>query len=205
MKVAVVLLAVLALGFSAPQPRKLFHEHFDDFMNIIFEEAGDDLDHLFEHYIEFEEFRASLDYVQTTNFKELVYEMESLPEFKAVVEFLENDNIDILFFIDMFNELVEQAVPRTRHTISGTNLSAFITDAIAEFPKAKLQALFDQKMAEEEEFRTAIDNLQSEEWDNVWSALWENETFQKEVQTLADNGIEMHMLLDEIMAVFGQN
>lgn len=84
MKIAIVLFAIIGLGLSAPQPRKLFHEHFDDFMAIIQEEAGHDLNQLIELYIESDEFRTTLDYIRTANFKDLVYEMEHLPEFQAV-------------------------------------------------------------------------------------------------------------------------
>lgn len=84
MKIAIVLLAIIGLGLSAPQPRKLFHEHFDDFMTIIREEAGQDMENLLEHYVEYDEFLSAFDYIRTNNFKDLVYEMEHLPEFQAV-------------------------------------------------------------------------------------------------------------------------
>lgn len=84
MKVAIVLLSAVALSLSAPQPRKIFHEHAEDFLELINDEAGHEMMHLVEHYIEFEEFTKSLDYMATPNFRSLVYEMESLPEFKAV-------------------------------------------------------------------------------------------------------------------------
>ncbi|WP_215418993.1 hypothetical protein, partial [Escherichia coli] len=117
--------------------------------------------------------------------------MEALPEFIAVVDFLENDNIDIHFFIDLFNEMIENYRARNiqaRHTTSGTNFAAFIDDCIAVFPKEKLAALFDEKMANDEEFNSAITNLKSDEWTAVFDALWESETFAKEVQTLEENG-----------------
>lgn len=84
LKQTLVVLAIVGLAFSAPQPRKLFHEHFDEFMDIIIQEVGHDLEHLMEHYLEFEEFTTSLQYLQTNNFKDILYEMESLPEFIAV-------------------------------------------------------------------------------------------------------------------------
>ncbi|CAG4986664.1 unnamed protein product [Colias eurytheme] len=207
MKAALVFLTVLALGLAIPQPRKVFHEHFNDFLDLIFDEAGHDIEHLMEHYQEFEEFNAALDYLKTKDFNNLVHEMEDLPEFKAVVDFLENDNIDITFFIDIFNSMIDQVERKrqARHQLSGRDMNAFIQDCISEFPKAKLAALFDQKVSEDEEFKSAIENLQSEEWDKVWNALWESEVFLEEVQTLKDNGIDVYWLLVEITAIFGQN
>lgn len=76
---------------------------------------------------------------------------------------------------------------------------------ISLFPKEKLAALYDQKMAEDEEFRVAMENLSSDEWDETFSALWDSSVFQNEVQTLLEHGIDVHVLLKELMAVFGQN
>ncbi|KAH9636628.1 hypothetical protein HF086_003446 [Spodoptera exigua] len=207
MKQALVVLALVALAFSAPQSRKLFHEHVEDFLDIIMEEAGHEIEHLNEHYLEYDEFWAALDYIRTNNFKDLVYEMESLPEFVAVIEFLEQDNIDIHYFIDLFNQMIEgiQEVRSARHSTSGRDFTSFIRDCIDAFPKAKLSALFDQKMADDEEFSTAVTNLKSEQWDAVFSALWANPVFQAEVATLAENGIDVKVFLDEIVAIFGQN
>ncbi|XP_068619107.1 protein G12-like [Battus philenor] len=206
MKVAIILLSIVSLSFSAPQPRKIFHEHAEDFLELIMQESNDEIMQIFESYLEFEEFTKSLDYMTTSDFKQLVYEMESLPEFKAVVDFLENDNIDILYFIDRLNEIIEeiQEVKRTRQEISGKDMTAYINDCIAVFPKDKLVALFEEKVAEDEEFRVAIENLQSDEWDQIWNALWENETFLEEANILLENGIDLQVLLVELKAVFGQ-
>ncbi|KAJ8713955.1 hypothetical protein PYW08_007575 [Mythimna loreyi] len=207
MKQALVVLALVGLAFCAPQPRKPFHEHVEDFLDVIDEEAGHDIQHLMEHYIEFDEFLQALEYMRTKSFKDIVYEMESLPEFVAVIDFLENDNIDIHYFLDLLNDLIETVDRKkiARHTLSGKDLTSFIKDSISEFPKAKLAALFDQKMAEDVEFSTAILNLQSEEWDKTFGALWESPVFQAEIKVLNENGIDVGVFLDEIIAIFGQN
>lgn len=102
---------------------------------------------------------------------------------------------------------VIEGVPlkRSRQSASGSDMSSYINDVIALLPKDKLAALFDQKMAEDEEFRVAMENLQSNEWQQIMADLFENETFQKEVQILSDNGVDFNLIISEIMAVFGQN
>ncbi|CAH2244276.1 jg7743, partial [Pararge aegeria aegeria] len=106
MKVFVTLLAVLALGYSAPQTRHQFHDHYEEFLNIIADEAREDLDELTATYMQFEEFQAGIEYLMSPRFRNLVYEMEDLPEFKSMVEFMETHNIDILYFINEINEAV---------------------------------------------------------------------------------------------------
>ncbi|XP_063627664.1 uncharacterized protein LOC134799206 [Cydia splendana] len=207
MKVAACLLALVALAASAPQPRKDFHEHFQDFLDLIIQEAGEELGELRATYEQFDEFNAAINYVQSAGFKELIVEMESLPEFQAVVDFLEADNIDITFFLDKIDEVVN-AIPSSRRNAreaSGTSLTSFLQDSIAILPKEKLDDLFHQKKEEDEVFRNAIDNLFSDEWIATFSALRETPQFHEEAATLHENGIDLHVLIEEVVAIFGQN
>nr|ABY88949.1 single domain major allergen [Pieris brassicae] len=207
MKAAVVLLSLVCLGWVAPQMRKPFHEHFSDFMNIINDDAGHEIEHLSEHYVEFEEFTASIDYMAGKDFNGIVNEMEELPEFKAVIEFLEGHEIDITYYIDLLDSFIDRlsAGQKKRHELSGRDMSAYIKDTIAVLPKEKLDALYDEKMENDEEFKRAMDSLQSDEWKEIWDALWENETFKAEADELSKNGIDLQMLLSELVAIFGQN
>ncbi|XP_023940012.2 uncharacterized protein LOC112047215 [Bicyclus anynana] len=206
MKIFVTLLAVLALAYSAPQPRRLFHEHYEDFLDVIQTESAPALDELAVKYLEFEEFQAGLGYLVSTRFRNLIYEMENLPEFQAVVEFLESHNIDILYFINEVNDAVDsiQGGRRmARQSVSGRDVSSFIQDSIKVFPKDKLSALYDEKVANFEDFRTAMENFQSEEWDQIYEALWQNEVFLTEVQELGANGIDLKIVISELRAVLG--
>ncbi|XP_045453292.1 uncharacterized protein LOC123662493 [Melitaea cinxia] len=204
MKFAITFLALVALSYAAPQPRKLFHEHFEDFTDVIVEEVGQELNELMEQYLQFDEFLVSLNYLVTPNFRNLVYEMEDLPEFKAVVEFLEGHEIDIQFFIDTVNTFVDGVARRSlRQSVSGRDFTAFMQDSIAIFPNEKLVALYDEKVAEDEAFRLAMESFYSDEWNEIYNALWENETFLNEVATLKENGIDVEVLLLEARAVLG--
>ncbi|KAM3962489.1 uncharacterized protein ACR2FA_003393 [Aphomia sociella] len=211
MKAVLILLALVSLGCAAPQQRKVFHENVEDFLSIIQENIGQELLELMFQYHEFEEFQVSVTFMRTANFKALINEMESLPEFKAVINFLENNNIDILYFLDRFNNLLEQAPEiaamskNSRIEPSGRDFTSFIKDSIKIFPKDELSALYDQKMADDEEFSVAMNNLYSEEWSNTYDALWKSEQFLAEIKILGDNGIDFEVLVLEILAVFGQN
>ncbi|KAL0819733.1 hypothetical protein ABMA28_007782 [Loxostege sticticalis] len=202
-----VLLALVAVAFAAPQPKKIFHENFDDFMELIGQEAGDELEDIIDRYFEFEEFRKTIDYIKTANFKDLVYEMESLPEFKAVLDYLDGHSIDVYYFIDQINTMLEYDFDekKTRQAVSGSDFSSYIKDSIAAFPKEQLAALYEQKLAEDEDFKAAIEGLQSDEWNEVYSALWASEQFLAEVNTLAENGIDVSLVIEQMVAVFGQN
>ncbi|RVE55341.1 hypothetical protein evm_000239 [Chilo suppressalis] len=172
MKSLVVLFALASIALSAPQPKKVFHENYKDFIDLIEELSGDEIAHLMSHYIVHEEFIATVAYLNTADFKNLIYEMESLPEFSDVLDFLESHSIDITYFIDFINEMLENPDSETdfrnaRHETSGTDFNSFIRDTIVLLPKAELAALYDQKMVEDEDFKAAMEGLQSEEWEQA--------------------------------------
>ncbi|CAG9789234.1 unnamed protein product [Diatraea saccharalis] len=208
MKFLVVVLALTSVVLTAPQPKKIFHENYEDFLDLIEERVGDQISVLMTQYIQNQEFVDTLTYLSSVDFKNLVYEMEDLPEFRAVLNYLETHSIDIMFFIDYFNEILENPEARmrtSRQEPSGQDFNSFLRDVIALFPKAELAALYDQKMADDEDFRAAMEGLNSEEWDQVFEALWDSEIFQAEVKALAENGVDIEVLLDQLVAIFGQD
>lgn len=83
MKFPVILLCVIVSSYCAP-PRKLFHEHIEDFVGLIIAEKGRELEVILRQYAENKEFCMALAYLRTSNFKDMFYKMESLPEFKSV-------------------------------------------------------------------------------------------------------------------------
>jgi hypothetical protein len=103
--------------------------------------------------------------------------------------------------------LTEFGPPDTnaRQQVSGRDFNAYANDIIALLPKQKLADLFDQKLKEDSDFKAAIEGIQSDEFQQIYAELWQTEEFLKEVQILGDNGIDMDVLLYQLVAIFGQN
>lgn len=109
-------------------------------------------------------------------------------------------------YIYKYISLISDSIQRRsiRHTLSGRDFRAFTQDLIAEFPKDKLIALYEEKIAEDEAFKNAMESLESEEWEEIYKALWNSEVFLNEVADLKANGIDIDILLDEAKAIFGK-
>lgn len=58
---------------------------------------------------------------------------------------------------------------------------------------------------QDEDFKAAIEGLQSDEFEELMDALFANPQFQAEIKALEDNGINVLTLLDEVVAIFGQD
>lgn len=72
-------------------------------------------------------------------------------------------------------------------------------------PKNKLKDLYEQKKNEDDEFKVVARSFKSKEWDEILKDLLKNETLKKNAQTLSENAFDVHLLLDLIKAIFGQN
>jgi hypothetical protein len=94
---------------------------------------------------------------------------------------------------------------QARQQPSGRDHVSYINDNIALFPKAKLAALFDEKLNEDADFKAAIEGVRSDEFQQLYAELWQSEEFLKEIQILEDNGLSMSALIDEVIAIMGQN
>ncbi|KAL0869217.1 hypothetical protein ABMA27_007493 [Loxostege sticticalis] len=139
-------------------------------------------------YVEFEEFQKTLAYVS--------------------FDYLDGHSIDVYYFVDLVNEALDEMEfddKKARQTLSGRDFNSYIKDTTAVFPKEKLAALYEQKLAEDEDFKAAIEGLQSDEWKQLYSALWANELFLAEVSILAENGIDIELDIEQLFATFGQN
>jgi hypothetical protein len=76
---------------------------------------------------------------------------------------------------------------------------------IAALPKEKLSALFEEKLNEDADFKAAIEGIKSDEFQQLYRDLWQNEVFLAEVKAMADNGIDVNVVVDQLFAMFGQN
>lgn len=73
------------------------------------------------------------------------------------------------------------------------------------FPKEKLTGLYQKKLAEDEGFRRAMESFFSDEWNEIYSALWQNNAFVNEVAILKENGINVELTFFEWQAIIQSN
>ncbi|KAI5636396.1 insect allergen related repeat, nitrile-specifier detoxification domain-containing protein [Phthorimaea operculella] len=204
-----VLFAIVTISYGAPHKKKKFHEHLEDFVGLILAESGLQIELLLKQYGESKEFGIAATYLRTTHFRDVLKEVESLPEFKAMTDYLERAQIDIKHILEYINELVEQnenvSVKPKRHKDGEMDLTNFIQESMNLYPKEKLKELFQQKEREYPRFKYSVDKLKTEEWEHLYQALWESQGFKKASNTLAENGLDVRLLVDSIKALFGQN
>lgn len=71
------------------------------------------------------------------------------------------------------------------------------------FPKEKLTDLYEKKLAEDEGYQHAMESFFSVEWNEIYSAIWQNNAFLNEVSILKENGIDVALMLFVCQAIIG--
>lgn len=84
MKVTVLVLCLITLGKSAVVVNGPFSKHIEDFIGVILAESGLEMERLLSQHAENKEFAMATMYFKTTDFREIIYQIESLPEFRTV-------------------------------------------------------------------------------------------------------------------------
>lgn len=93
-----------------------------------------------------------------------------------------------------------------RHPITGRTMDTYVVDTVSMMPTRQLRALFDHKMANNEVFRSTVEALRSEEWKQLYKALWENEAFKNIAATLAEHDFDLKYFIEDLAtSMFGQN
>ncbi|XP_049866133.1 uncharacterized protein LOC126366844 [Pectinophora gossypiella] len=208
---ACLVVFLVTYSYAAPYETKPFPKHVEDFIGVIIAESGLELERLLRHYGENTDFGYAVTYFRTENFKEVWHETQTLPEFKAVIRFLDDAQIDVVYSLSRINELLDMNEPvRFRKRPPGnvkesSALNSFINESMGFFPKSKLAALFEQKMKEDSNFRNTIDKLKTKEWERLYDALWRSPEFKSLVYTVHENGLDVRLLIEQVIAVFGQN
>ncbi|CAK1541650.1 unnamed protein product [Leptosia nina] len=222
MKVVVVLMSLVALGLTGPPPKVLenFQDHFEQFMVISDALEGDHWRRQSGAYARFVEYPKSLNALAAKDFKQIVADLGSEAEVIAIREFLENLTIDVDYYVDHFQDVIKKLhandfsnitaidPPRRvrRHPMTGTTMRTYIADTISLLPIRQLRQLFNQRVALNDIFKTAIEGIRSDEFKVLYNALWQNEKFQDVAASLADADFDLKYVFEEFLpSLFGQN
>nr|ABX39537.1 major allergen protein [Anthocharis cardamines] len=213
-----IVLSLVCLGWAAPQSGKSFQDYFKEFLDISVIFEGAHHERQTNAYLTYPEFQKELNAIEVIDFKQLNRDLETVPEYKAVVTFLKEHTIDVNYYIEFFENFVDEISAKLgttltkhhnrqrRHPMTGRTLNTSIVDTVSMLPRRQLRMLFHEKMAHDELFRTTIEALRSQEWKELYRALWANRTFMNIVNALAHSGFDLKYFLEEFTpALFGQN
>ncbi|KAH0948435.1 hypothetical protein HN011_008391 [Eciton burchellii] len=210
MKFALVLLAIVAAASAKIEipnfGRGELHKDIQEFLDLLPQEEI--LAITLQYYAEDKEFQNMLKYFQSQEFKDLVVDVEALPEIKILMDYIHNAGIDIYKIVNLVNEALglPSLTPPSTFVI-GTQITGgikgYAQDILAILPKKELQELYEKKLKTSEAFKKFIEQLESKNFQEIVNKVYVNPKFQALLKHAKDANIDLILIKDLLKILWG--
>ncbi|CAK9797903.1 Protein G12 [Anthophora quadrimaculata] len=215
MKLAVTIFAVLALS----TPMDAYHvprvgtgalaDEVQDFADIL--PLDDMVAILFEYMAEDAEFQKVVAYVQTPEFKNLISDLEAMPEVRNLMDYAQKAGLDVYYLVNKANrylgltELTPPAVfANVNYKITG-GVRGFLDDVEALIPYEKVRALYRQKLATSKVFADFVEQLKTPAFQRIVDGLCSNSNFNALLAKAKAAGVDVAAVKELLQRVLGLN
>jgi len=210
MKFGLVLLAIVAAASAKIEipnfGRGELHKDIQEFLNLLPQEKI--LAITLQYYAEDKEFQNMLKYFQSQGFKDLVVDVEALPEIKVLMDYIHNAGIDIYKIVNLLNKALglPSLTPPSTFVI-GTQITGgikgYVHDIMAILPKQKLQELYEQKLKSSKAFKKFIEQLESKNFQEIVNKVYVHPKFQELLQHAKKVNIDLIVIKDLLKILWG--
>ncbi|KAK0180567.1 hypothetical protein PV327_002935 [Microctonus hyperodae] len=179
------------------------HDDLEDFVALI---PGDEISSIFREYVTHDkEVQYVIEYIQTSEFRELVKAIESIPDVVTFYKYLQESGLDIYYLINKLHEFIglPPIVPLIAPVQITGGISGLIADIKIILPIHDIKALYVEKLETSVEFKKLIERLQSPAFQAVIDTLLANSEFQKIVEKAKAIGIDIKAITDLLSTIFG--
>ncbi|XP_012528611.2 protein G12 [Monomorium pharaonis] len=209
MKYALVLLAFVAAASAKIEipnfGRGELHKEIQDFLDLVPAEQIFDL--TVEYYIQDAEFQNMVKYFQSEGFKQLVIDVEALPEIKQLMNYIHDAGIDIYKIVNIMNNalgippLTPPSYAMGPHITGG--IRGYVDDVLALLPMKQLQDLYDQKLATSKAFAEFIAQLESDNFQQIVNTVYAHPKFQELLAHARTAGIDLILIKNLLEVLWG--
>ncbi|XP_071561457.1 protein G12-like [Temnothorax nylanderi] len=210
MKFALVLLAFVATASARIEipnfGRGELHKDIQEFLDLM------PVEQIFaitvQYYQQDAEFQRMVAYFQTQGFKQLVLEVEHLPEIKVLMDYIHNAGIDIYQIVNLLNKVLGlPPLTPPSYAYAGTQISGgirgYVDDILAILPRAQLDALYEKKLRESPAFAEFIRQLESPNFQQIVYKVYANPKFQELLAHAKNAGIDLVAIKDLLYVLWG--
>ncbi|GAB1863924.1 Protein G12 [Camponotus japonicus] len=212
MKFALALLALVATvsagKITIPNfGRGQLHNDIQDFIDKI------DTDKVIEIFLQYvsedSEVQDAIAFFKSEEFKKLVLDVEHLPEIKVLMDYIHHAGIDIYQIVNKVNDFLKLAhltppdfTQRVHKQISG-GIRGLVDDVLAVLPVDELNDLYEEKLKTSPEFKKFVDQLKSDNFQQIVNKVYVHPTFQKLVKRADAAGIDLELIKNLLKVLWG--
>ncbi|XP_032683767.1 protein G12 [Odontomachus brunneus] len=213
MKIALALLALVATATSAnvhvhsPGVQDLT-EDFRDFLALI---PQDKLIALAIKYMsEDKDFQGMIAYFQSEEFRGLVKNVEDMPKVLELIFKVHSMGVDIYTYINKMNDMLHlpHIEPPTKAQFyakdcENNGIRKFLDEAEALIPFDKMKALYDEKMKNSESWKKLINELKSDEFQQIVNDVFKLQAVKDLVNKAKEQCIDVARIIQVIEEMLG--
>ena len=200
MKVIAALLVVLvsasplnAIQFPATGSGDLARE-LDPFLDLI--PVGKILEISKAYLAQDKEFQTVVELIKSNESKQWVQDVEQNPEFKHLVDYMQNAGLDIKLLVNRFNKAfgIPSVVSRIKtffapHIMISGGIEGYVQDIGSLISVDKFEQLYEEKIAHSKVFKDFVHEVTSAEYISFYISIFSNKQYQNLEQQAANHGI----------------
>ncbi|XP_076677998.1 protein G12-like [Andrena cerasifolii] len=161
---------------------------------------------LLEYVSEDTEVQTIIAYLKSPEFKNLVIDVEALPEVYDLINYIQNAGVDAFYLVNKANAFL--GIPALKkpgaqvYGITG-GVRGLIDDIKALLPKDKIKALYQKELANSKVFADLIAKLKSPTTQRIVDAVRANPNYAAVLQKAKDAGINVEAVKEFLERVLG--
>lgn len=206
----IAILAIIGLGQAHQFPdfgSGPLHEDVQDLLDVI---PTKEITEILTNYIlEDSEVQAIINYLLTsTIIKDLMVDVEAIPEVINLMNYLQKEGIDIYYLINKVNKAldIDQLVPPASYSAimeRTGGIKGLVTDIVKVIPIDKFLRIYAQKLKTSSAFNGLISQLKSDNFQQIVNEVYENKSVQIILTALKTSGVNMQIVADLLYIALG--
>ncbi|KYQ59195.1 Protein G12 [Trachymyrmex zeteki] len=208
MKFALALLALVATASAFEIPNfgkgELRHD-IQDFIDLVPVEKVVQI--TLQYFTEDKDFQRMIEYFRSEGFKQLVKDVEDLPEIKILMDYVHNAGIDIYKMVNQLNSALKLPPLTAPSYIVSTyitgGIKGFIQDILNVLPRQQLKDLYEKKLTDSKAFAEFITQLKSENFQQIVNKVYAHVKFQELLTHARNEGIDLIAIKEVFETLWG--
>ncbi|KAG5332150.1 G12 protein, partial [Acromyrmex charruanus] len=208
MKFALALLALVATASAYELPnfgRGNLHKDIQEFIDLVPIEKVIQI--TLQYFTEDEDFQRMIKYFRSEGFKQLVKDVEALPEIKVFMDYIHNAGIDIYKIVNELNSALKLPPLTPPSYFIGTyitgGINGYIQDILAILPQQQLRILYEKKLTTSKEFADLVAQLKSDNFQQIVNQVYTHPKFQELLEHARTEGIDLIAIKELLESLWG--